>query len=187
MKEEKSLSNENIFNTKIMNSFLDDKLHHHYYYKYFFALSSIYGIHYDREFVQAFEHSLAEQKDLFQTIDKGFLLYHFLYNYGRYEFCREIIESIVLTLRKQMNKQDFKIWIYLFRCCCALVQVHNQSLEIKEAWARIEAANEIAENLKITGLMIDIPNDDYAWFYAVSSQTAYEDANFDACIQYSYR
>jgi len=35
--------------------------------------------------------------------------------------------------------------------------------------------------------MIEIPNDDYAWLYSVSSQTAYEDANFDACIQYSYR
>jgi hypothetical protein len=54
-------------------------------------------------------------------------------------------------MTKQMDKQQPIIWIYLFRSCCALVQVHNQNLEIKEAWARIEAANEIAENLKATG------------------------------------
>jgi len=150
IKEEKSLSDQNIFDTKIIDSLLDNILHQHYFYKYFLSLSSIYGIHYDQQLVQAFKNSLSKQNDLFKTIEKGFLLYQFLYNYGRYEFCREIIECIVQTLNKQINKQQPKIWIYLFRSCCALIQVHNQSLEIKEAWARIEAANEIAENLKST-------------------------------------
>jgi hypothetical protein len=152
IKEEKSLSDQNIFDTKIIDSLLDDILHHHYFYKYFLSLSSIYGIHYDQQLVQAFKTSLSKQNHLLKTIEKGFLLYQFLYNYGRYEFCREIIECIVQTLNKQINKQQPKIWIYLFRSCCALIQVHNQSLEIKEAWARIEAANEIAENLKSTGI-----------------------------------
>jgi hypothetical protein len=203
IKEEKSLSNQNILDTQIVNSLLADTLHQHYFYKYFFSLSSIYGIYYDRQFVQEFKNSLLKQNNLLQTIEKGFLLYQFLYNYGRYELSREIIESIVQSLTKQINKQQRQIWIYLFRSCCALVQVHNQILEIKEAWARIEAANEIAENLKATGIgelkhffkqlnifflfIIEITNDDYAWLYSVSSQTAYEDANFDACIQYSYR
>jgi len=152
IKEEKSLSNQNIFDTQIIDSILNDILHQHYFYKYFFSLSSIYGIHYDQQIVQAFKNSLSKQNNLLKTIEKGFLLYHFLYNYGRYELSRDIIESIVQSLTKQINKQQPQIWIYLFRSCCALIQVHNQNLEIKEAWTRIEAANEIAENLKTTGI-----------------------------------
>ena len=152
MKEEKSLAKENLFDTQIIESFLSNTRHHHYFYKYFLALSSIYGIHYDRELIQAFKTSLIKSNDLSKTIEKGFLFYQFLYNYGRYEYCREMIECIVQRLTKEMNKQQPDLWIYLFRSCCALVQVHNQSLEIKEAWARIEAANEIAENLKATGI-----------------------------------
>jgi hypothetical protein len=151
MQEEKSLSNQTIFDTQIMNTLLTDTHHHHYFYKYLFSLSTIYGIHYDRKFVEAFKTSLAGENDLLKTIEKGFLLYQFLYNYGRYDFSRDIIEFIVQIMTKQMDKQQPIIWIYLFRSCCALVQVHNQNLEIKEAWARIEAANEIAENLKATG------------------------------------
>jgi hypothetical protein len=155
IKEEKTLSNQNIFDTQIINLILNDKLHQHYFYKYFFSLSSIYSIHYDQQIVQAFKNSLSKQNNnnlLLKTIEKGFLLYHFLYNYGRYELSRDIIEFIVQFLTKQINKQQPQIWIYLFRSCCALIQVHNQCLEIKEAWARIEAANEIIENLKATGI-----------------------------------
>ena len=82
-----------------------------------------------------------------------------------------------------------------------MIQIHNQSLEMKEAWARIEAANEITENIKTTGTgnslksllsslilsFLEITPNDYAWFHYTASQTAYEDANFDACIQYCYR
>ena len=152
LQEEKSLANQTIFDTEIMNIVLNDTLHHHYFYKHLHSLSTIFGINYDEIFVKTYKTALLEANDLFQMIDKGFLLYQFLYNYGRYEFCREIIESIVHVITKQINKQQSIIWIYLFRSCCALVQVHNQSLEIKEAWARIEAANEIAENLKATGV-----------------------------------
>lgn len=151
IQEEKSLFNQTIFDTEMMNTLLTDKLHHHYFYKYLFSLSTIYGVHYDRKFVEAFKISLSKEDDLLKIIEKGFLLYQFLYDYGRYEFCRDIIESIVQLITKQMDKQQPIIWIYLFRSCCALVQVHNQTLEIKEAWARIDAANEIAENLKATG------------------------------------
>lgn len=152
IKEEKSFSDQTTFDSQTIDPFLVDTLHHHHYYKHFHSLSSIYGRHVDRELVQAFKTSLAKQDDLLKTIEKGFLLYHFLYNYGRYEYCRELIECIVETLKKQINKQQAGIWIYLFRSCCALVQVHNQSLEIKEAWARIEAASEIAEKLKTSGI-----------------------------------
>jgi hypothetical protein len=152
IQEEKSLANQTIFDTEIMNTVLNDTVHHHYFYKHLYSLSTIFGIHYDKKFVKAYKNALSEGNDLFKMIEKGFLLYQFLYNYGRYDFCREIIESIVHIITKQINKQQTIIWIYLFRSCCALVQVHNQCLEIKEAWARIEAANEIAENLKATGV-----------------------------------
>lgn len=152
IKQEKSFSNQNIFDTQLIEPFLHQTQSHHYFYKYFHSLSSIYGIHFDRELLQALKITMTKSNDLLKTIEKGFLFYQFLYNYGRYEFCRELIECIVQTLKKQINKQDAQLWIYLFRSCCALVQVHNQSLEIKEAWARIDAANEIAENLKATGV-----------------------------------
>jgi len=35
--------------------------------------------------------------------------------------------------------------------------------------------------------LIEIATNDYAWLYFAASQTAFEDANFDACIQYCYR
>ena len=35
--------------------------------------------------------------------------------------------------------------------------------------------------------MLGVPGNDYAPLHAAAAQTAYEDANFDACIQYSYR
>jgi hypothetical protein len=203
MKQEKSLSNQNIFDTQMVDSLLANLLHHHYFYKYFNSLSSIYGIHYDQQLLQAFKNSLNKQKDLSKIIDKGFQFYHFLYNYGRYELSRQIIECIIQSLTKQVKQRQPIIWTYLFRACCALIQVHNQNLEIKEAWVRFDAANEIADNLKITGIgnirknlfeinnqiffIVEIANNDYAWLYSVTSQTAFEDANFDACIQYSYR
>jgi hypothetical protein len=154
IKQEKSLAHKNLFDIEIIDSILYDSPHQHHFYKYFISLSSIYGIHYDRQFVEFFQNSLNKEENLLKTIEKGFLLYHFMYNYGRYEFCREIIQSIVQSLTKQVkqHQQQSIIWIYLFRACCALVQIHNQSLEVKEAWARIEAANEIIENLKTTGI-----------------------------------
>jgi hypothetical protein len=152
IKKENSLSNQSIFDTPMVDSLLSNSEHHHYFYKYFTALSSIYGIHFDRDFYQSFLKSLDKQDDLPKILDKGFQLYDFLYNYGRYELCRQIIERIVQTLTKQVKQQQPIIWNYLFRACCALIQVHNQSLEMKEAWARIEAANEMAENLKTTGM-----------------------------------
>ncbi|CAF1012557.1 unnamed protein product [Rotaria sp. Silwood1] len=187
IKQEKSLSNQNIFDTEIIDLLLDDTLHQHHFYKYFFSLSSIYGIHYDQKFVYALKDSLNTQNNILNIVEKGFLLNQFLYNYGRYELCQQIIESIVQSLTKLVKQHNQKsiIWTYLFRGCCALVQTHNQSFQIQQAWARIEAANEIADTLKTTG--IEIPNNEYAWFYSVISQTAYEDANFDACIQYSYK
>ena len=204
IQKEKSLANQTIFDTPIVDSILSNPNHHHYFYKYFMALSSIYSIHFDRQFYQSFINSLDKQNDDTKMIEKGFQLYHFLYNYGRYELCRQIIERIVQVLTKQVKQQQTNIWTYLFRACCALIQVHNQGLEMKEAWARIEAANEIADNLKTNGMSksilfyrryyfhddffyLEIDNNDYAWFYLTASQTAFEDANFDACIQYCYR
>ncbi|CAF3554549.1 unnamed protein product [Rotaria sp. Silwood1] len=189
MKQENSLANQCTFDTEVVNSILLDSNHYHHFYKYFIALSSIYGIHFDRQFFQSFVISLDKQDDLLKVIDKGFQLYNFLYGYGRYELCRQIIERIVQSLTKQVKQQHQQqqptIWTYLFRACCALIQVHNQGIEIKEAWARIEAANEIAENLKTTGM--EISSNDQAWLCFAASQTAYEDANFDASIQYCYK
>ncbi|CAF0848066.1 unnamed protein product [Rotaria sordida] len=187
LKQEKSLSNKNIFDTEIIDLLLDDSIHQHYFYKYFFSLSSIYGIYYDQKFVHALKESLNKQDNILNIVEKGFLLHHFLYNYGRYELCQQIIECIIQSLTKLVKQHNQKpiIWTYLFRGCCALVQVHNQSFQIQQAWARIEAANEIADSLKISG--IEIANHEYVWLYSVISQTAYEDANFDACIQYSYK
>jgi hypothetical protein len=155
IKKENSLANQNIFDTPMVDSLLSNPKNYHYFYKYFIALSSIYGIYFDRQFFQAFINSLDKQEDLIKILTKGFQLYEFLYDYGRYELCRQIIERIVQTLTKQVkqqHQQQSNIWTYLFRACCGLIQVHNQSLEMKEAWARIEAANEIAENLKTTGM-----------------------------------
>ncbi|CAF1367239.1 unnamed protein product [Rotaria sordida] len=187
MKNEHSLANQCTFDTDVVNKLLIDSNHYHHFYKYFIALSSIYGIHFDRQFLQSFINSLDKQDDLFKIIDKGFQLYHFLYGYGRYELCRQIIERIVQSLTKQVKQQQQQstIWTYLFRACCALIQVHNQGLEMKDAWARIEAANEISENLKTNGM--EIASNDQAWLYFAASQTAYEDANFDASIQYCYK
>ena len=152
--KEASLANQSLFDTQVVDSLLVNSDHHHYFYKYFIALSSIYGIHFDRQFSQSFIKSLDKQYELTKTIDKGFQLYYFLYNYGRYELCRQIVQSIVQSLTKQVKQQQQQqiIWTYLFRSCCALIQVHNQSLEMKEAWARIEAANEISDNLKTTAI-----------------------------------
>jgi len=154
IQKEKSLANQSIFDTPIVDSLLENSNHHHYFYKYFMALSSIYSIHFDRQFVHSFSNSLDKQMDNTKIIDKGFQLYQFLYNYGRYELCRQIIERIVQSLTQQVKQQQQQsiIWTYLFRACCALIQVHNQGLEIKEAWARIEAANEIADNLKTASI-----------------------------------
>lgn len=152
IKKQTTFSNQNIFDTQLIEPFLSRTQYQHYFYKYFHSLSSNYGIQFDRELLYALKSRMNKSDDLLKTIEKGFLFYHFLYNYGRYEYCRDLIECIVQTLKKQINKQDAQLWIYLFRSCCALVQVHNQSLEIKEAWARIDAANEIAENLKATGV-----------------------------------
>ncbi|CAF2998869.1 unnamed protein product [Rotaria sp. Silwood2] len=187
MKQEKSLSNRTIFDTEIIDLLLDDSNHQHHFYKYFFSLSSIYGIHYDQKFVYALKDSLNKQDDILNIVEKGFLLNQFLYNYGRYELCQQIIESIIQSLTKLVKQHNQKsiIWTYLFRGCCALVQTHYQSFQIQQAWARIEAANEIVDSLKTTG--IEIANNEYAWLYSTISQTAYEDANFDACIQYSYK
>ncbi|CAF2266002.1 unnamed protein product [Rotaria magnacalcarata] len=185
MQQESALANQSVFDTEIVDTILSNSKNHHYFYKYFIALSSIYGIHFDRQFLQSFSSSLDKQDNFIKIIDKGFQLYHFLYGYGRYELCRQAIERIVQALTKTVKQQQPTIWNYLFRACCALIQIHNQSVEIKDAWARIEAANEIADNLKTTG--IEIPSNDYAWLYFSVSQTAYEDANFDACIQYCYR
>ncbi|CAF1454198.1 unnamed protein product [Rotaria sordida] len=159
MKNEHSLANQCTFDTDVVNKLLIDSNHYHHFYKYFIALSSIYGIHFDRQFLQSFINSLDKQDDLFKIIDKGFQLYHFLYGYGRYELCRQIIERIVQSLTKQVKQQHQQqqqqstIWTYLFRACCALIQVHNQGLEMKDAWARIEAANEISENLKTNSMV----------------------------------
>jgi hypothetical protein len=152
IKKETSLANQSIFDTPMVDSLLANPTNYHHFYKYFIALSSIYGIHFDRQFQQSFVKSLDKQSDLTKILDKGFQLYHFLYNYGRYELCRQIIERIVQAVTKQVKQQQITIWTYLFQACCALIQVHNQGLEIKDAWARIEAANEIAENLKTTGM-----------------------------------
>ncbi|CAF4454251.1 unnamed protein product, partial [Adineta steineri] len=123
------------------------------------------SINFDRQFFQSFINSIDKQNGDMKLIDKGFQLYHFLYQYGRYELCRKIIEHIVQVLTKQVKQQQQQqqiiVWTYLFRACCALVQVHNQGMEIKEAWARIEAANEISDNLKTTE--IEINNNDHAW------------------------
>lgn len=155
IKKEQSLSSQSIFDTELVDSLLSKSVQYHYFYKYFTALSSIYGIHFDREFYQAFKKNLDKQDDYTKTIDKGFQLYEFLYNYGRYDLARQVVESIVQFLTKHVKQQQQStIWTYLFRACCALIQVHNQSLEMKDAWARIEAANEIAENLKTTGIGI---------------------------------
>ncbi|CAF3173956.1 unnamed protein product [Rotaria socialis] len=187
MKEEKSLSNQNIFDTQVVDLLFNDPVHQHHFYKYFFSLSLVYGIHYDQQFTQAYRNLLDKQNNVLTAIDNGFLLYHFLYNYGRFELCQEIIESIVQSLTKLVKNHDQKsiIWTYLFRGCCALIQAHNQSFQIQEAWTRIEAANEIADSLNAAG--IEIANDEYGWLYTAITQTAYEDANFDACIQYSYK
>ena len=155
IKKENSLSNQSIYDTPLVDLLLTNSTNYHYFYKYFIALSSIYGIHFDREFYQGFIKSLDKHDDFIKILDKGFNLYYFLYNYGRYELCRQIIERIVQSLTKQVKQQQPIIWTYLFRACCALIQIHNQSLEMKDAWARIEAANEIAENLKTTGMGIN--------------------------------
>ena len=152
IKQEQSFADQNIFETEMIEPLLNDSNHQHYFYKYFYSLTSIYGIHFDRELLRAWKIALTKSNDLLKTIGKGFSFYQFLYNYGRYEFCRELIEYLVQTLTKKVNKQETKLWIYLFRACCALIQVHNQSLEIKEAWTRIDAAHEIADNLKATGI-----------------------------------
>ena len=154
IKEEKSLSNQNIFDIPVVNSFLTDSCHQHHFYKYFFFLSTIYGIHYDRQFVQALLNSLITQNDKLKVIENGFLLYQFLYNYGRYELCQQIITCIIQSLTKlvQQHQQQAIIWTYLFRACYSLVQIHNQNFEIQDAWTRIEAANEIIDSLKSTGL-----------------------------------
>ncbi|CAF4606537.1 unnamed protein product, partial [Rotaria sp. Silwood2] len=98
MKQEKSLSNRTIFDTEIIDLLLDDSNHQHHFYKYFFSLSSIYGIHYDQKFVYALKDSLNKQDDILNIVEKGFLLNQFLYNYGRYELCQQIIESIIQSL-----------------------------------------------------------------------------------------
>ena len=204
IKKESALANQSLFDTAMVDSLLADSAHHHHFYKYFIALSSIYGLHFDREFLQSFLKALEKQENFLKTVEKGFQLYDFLYNYGRYELCRQIIEHIVQALTKQVKQQQQEpaVWTYLFRACCALIQVHNQGMEMKEAWARIEAAHEIVENLKAIELgkthlldvlrtnklfSIEIPSHEYAWFYLTASQTAFEDANFDASIQYCYR
>lgn len=151
IKKENSLSNQTLFNTELVDALLADPAHYHLFYKYFYALSSIYGNHFDRDFFKCFIKSLDKQENYISIIEKGFALYHFLYNYGRYELSRQVIENIVQSLTKRVkdqNQNSTQIWIFLFRSCCALIQVHNQSVEMKEAWARIEAANEIIENLK---------------------------------------
>ena len=205
IKKESALASQSLFDTSMVDSLLADSAHHHHFYKYFIALSSIYGLHFDREFLQSFLKALEKQENFLKTVEKGFQLYDFLYNYGRYELCRQIIEQIVQSLTKQVKQQQQEpaVWTYLFRACCALIQVHNQGMEMKEAWARIEAAHEIVENLKAIELgkihhfrtffqrsiffPIEIPSHEYAWFYLTASQTAFEDANFDASIQYCYR
>lgn len=151
IQKEKSLANHTIFDTAIVDTLLANPNHHHYFFKYFMALSSIYSIYFDRQFLQSCIQSLEKDATDRKTLDKSFQLYEFLYGYGRYELCRQLVERIVQVLTKQMKHQP-DVWTYLFRACCALVQVHNQGLEMKEAWARIEAANEIADNLKATGI-----------------------------------
>ncbi|CAF1322827.1 unnamed protein product [Adineta steineri] len=189
IQKEKSLANQTIFDTSIADTILSNPNHYHYFFKYFMSLSSVFSINFDRQFFQSFINSIDKQNGDMKLIDKGFQLYHFLYQYGRYELCRKIIEHIVQVLTKQVKQQQQQqqiiVWTYLFRACCALVQVHNQGMEIKEAWARIEAANEISDNLKTTEM--EINNNDHAWLHFTTSQTAYEDANFDACIQFCYR
>lgn len=154
IKQENALANQSVFDTEIVNKILANTNNHHYFYKYFVALSSIYGIHFDRQFLQAFLNSIDKQDDIIKIADKGFQLYHFLNGYGRYESCRQVVERIVQALTKQVkqHQQQSTIWTYLFRACCALIQIHNQGIEVKDAWARIEAANEIADNLKSSGI-----------------------------------
>lgn len=154
MKEEKSLSKQNIFETQVVDFLFNDPTHQHQFYKHFFALSYVYGIHYDQQFVQAYKQLIDQRTDILKYIEKGFLLYHFLYDYGRHELAQQIIESIVQSLTKlvKQNAHNTHLWKYLFRGCCALIQTHNQTFQIQEAWTRIEAANEIAESLKATSI-----------------------------------
>lgn len=154
MKQEKSLSHQNIFDIPTIDIILNDPLHQHLYFKYFFALSFIYGVHYDRQLVETLKTVLNQTNDILVVVEKGFGLYYFLYNYGKYELCQQIIESIVQALTKSVKQHHQKslIWSYLFRGCCALVQAHNQSFQIQDAWSRIEAAHEIADSLKATGI-----------------------------------
>lgn len=149
-KQDPTLLNQNLFQFDIIQTFLVNQKSHHYFFKYFHSLSTINGLHYDRELIRIYQHLLSqnEQYEFSSLIEQGFFFYEFLFQYARYDYACEIIESIVQTLTKQINKQQTNIWIYLFRSCCALVQIHNQNLDIKQAWARIEAANEIADNLK---------------------------------------
>jgi hypothetical protein len=149
MQKEASLASQSLFDTTIVDGLLANATNYHLFYKYFSALSSIYGVHLDRDFQKSFLSTLDKDENPTAIIDKGFQLYEFLYNYGRYEYCRQIIERIVQLLSKQLkHEHQPTTWASLFRACCALIQVHNQSLEMKEAWLRIEAANEIIDNLK---------------------------------------
>ena len=155
IKKEPSLASQTIFDTPMIDTLLSNGTHHHHFYKYFNTLSTIYGVYLDREFYQSFRRAIDQTSDLLAILDKGFQLYDFLYNYGRFELCRQIIEHIVQALTKQVKQEhehQSATWTYLFRACCALIQVHNQGLEMKEAWARIEAAHEIIDNLKAIDL-----------------------------------
>ena len=115
MKKEHALANQCTFDTAIVDSLLADSNHYHHFYKYFIALSSIYGIHFDRQFLQSFTNSLEKQDDLVKILEKGFQLYQFLYNYGRYELCRQIVERIVQKLTKQVRQQQQQpIYLDLF-------------------------------------------------------------------------
>ena len=151
IKKESSLANQTIFDTPMIDTLLSNGKLHHHFYKYFNTLSTIYGVYLDREFCQSFRRAIDQTSDLLAILSKGFQLYDFLYNYGRFELCRQIIEHIVQALTKQVKQEhehQSATWTSLFRACCALIQVHNQGLEMKEAWARIEAAHEIIDNLK---------------------------------------
>lgn len=150
--EDKSLFSHNLLFIHVVDPLLDDASHQHYFFKYFFALSSIYGIHFDRELTRAFLHSLDEPKDLAQTIDKGLRLHAFLYNYGRYEFCRQIVISIIRVVPRSTEELEPVVrWTYLFRAYSAAVQLDNQNLDVHQAWRRVEAANDAAERLRSIG------------------------------------
>ena len=150
--EDKSLVSHNILFIHVVDPLLDDASHQHHFFKYFFALSSIYGIHFDRELTRAFLHCLDEPKDLGQTIDKGLRLHSFLYNYGRYDFCRQIVASIIRILSKSAEELEHTVrWTYLFRAYTAAVQLDNQNLDVQQAWKRVEAANDTAERLRSIG------------------------------------